>query len=267
MSIALLSIPLGIISIMVFIWAMNGTGTKYAKGKKKDNDSAIIGIIVSVLLFFVSIGIFDVDESTGGMFNQDNSTQQRSLHESEKYSSQSQAQREVEEYNKSAVEKSRNGDDNSQSQTSEQPDTKTEEDKGKIKDNQQNKNIEEQQKAYQKWHTQIEAKVQAINTIWSALWIDGTPESIEKLIKVLPKEKSELTSIKVPEELMVIHKQRLSEAMNHYNQWINSYLKACQMKSNNQNNQDIITEVAKGDGSKLRANVEISNVGNELNIR
>ena len=267
MSIALLSIPLGIISIMIFIWAMNGAGTKPAKGKKKDNDSAIIGIIVSVLLFFVSIGIFDIDESTGGMFSQDNSTQQRSLHESEKYSSQSQAQREVEEYNKSTVEKARNGDETDQSQAENQSDTKTEEDKSKVKDNQQNKNLEEQQKAYQKWHTQIEAKVQAINTIWSALWIDGTPESIEKLIKVLPKEKSELTSIKVPEELMVMHKQRLSEAMNHYNQWIDSYLQACQMKSNGSSNQDIITEVAKGDGSKLRANVEISNVGNELNIR
>ena len=267
MSIALLSIPLGIVSIMVFIWAMNGAGTKPEKGKKKDNDSAIIGIIVSVLLFFVSIGIFDIDESTGGMFSQDNSSQQRSLHESEKYSSQSQAQREVEEHNKAAVDKARNGDDKDQSQTNNQSNDKVEEDKNKINNNQQNKNLEEQQKVYQKWHTQIEAKIQAINTIWSALWTDGTPESIEKLIKVLPKEQVELSNIKVPEELATMHRQRLAEAMNHYNQWINSYLQACQMKSNGSSDQDIINEVAKGDGSKLRANVEISNVGNELNIR
>ena len=266
MSIALLSIPLGIISIMVFIWSMNGTGAKPEKGKKKDNDSAIIGIIVSVLLFFVSIGIFDIDESTGGMFSQDNSSQQRSLHESEKYSSQSQAQREVEEYNKSAVEKARNSDDQSNNDTKSDTKVEEKEDKVKSQDNQQNKNLEEQRQAYQKWHTQVEAKVQSIDTIWSALWIDGSPESIEKLIKALHKGQAELAEIKVPGELTAMHRQRLIEAMGHYNQWIDSHLQACQMKSTS-SNQDIITEVAKGDGLKLRANVEVSNVGNELNIR
>ena len=265
MSIALLSIPLGIISIVVFIWAMNGAGTKPAKGKKKDNDSAIIGIIISVLLFFVSIGIFDFDESTGGMFGgQDNSAQERSLHESEKYSSQSQAQREVEEYNKSAVEKARNSDN--QSNDNAQSNSKVE-DSSNIKDNQQNKNLEEQQKAYQKWHTQIEAKIQAIDTIWSALWTDGSHESIEKLVKALNKEQLELAEIKVPEDLTMIHRQKLTEAMDHYNQWINSHLQACQMKVNGSSQQDMLAEVAKGDGLKLRANVEVSNVGNELNIR
>ena len=260
MSIALLSIPIGIISIVVFIWAMNGTGAKPAKGKKKDNDSAIIGIIVSVLLFFVSIGIFDIDESTGGMFSQDNSTQQPSLHESEKYSSQSQAQREVEEYNKSAVEKARSGEDKSGGE-------QTKQDKDNAVDRQQTKPTEAQRQAYQKWHTQIEAKVQSIDTIWSALWTDGSPESIEKLTKVLHKEQTELLEIKVPEELTAMHRQRLNEAMEHYNQWIESHLRACQMKSSSGGNQDILTEVAKGDGLKLRANVEISNVGTELNIR
>ena len=257
MSIALLSIPLGIISIVMFIWAMNGTGAKPAKGKKKDNDSAIIGIIVSVLLFFVSIGIFDIDESTGGMFSQDNSTQQRSLHESDKYSSQSQAQREVEEYNKSAVEKARSDEDDSNNDSTSKAELKEER-------RLESKLTEAQRQAYQKWHAQVEAKVQSIDTIWSALWTDGSPESIEKLLKVLPKEQAELAEIKVPEELMTIHRQRLQEAMNHYNQWIESHLKACQIKSDGGNNQDILTEVAKGDGLKLRANVEISNVGNEL---
>ena len=267
MSIALLSIPLGIISIVMFIWAMNGTGAKPAKGKKKDNDSAIIGIIVSVLLFFVSIGIFDIDESTGGMFSQDNSTQQRSLHESDKYSSQSQAQREVEEYNKSAVEKARNGEDKSEGEPDKAAQTKQEKDSVVDTTQQQSKPTEAQRQAYQKWHTRVEAKVQAIETIWSALWTDGSPESIEKLTKALQKEQSELAEIKVPEELTAMHRQRLLEAMNHYNQWIESHLRACQMKSGGGSNQDILTEVAKGDGLKLRANVEISNVGNELNIR
>ena len=266
MSIALLSIPLGIISIMMFIWAMNGTGAKPAKGKKKDNDSAIIGIIISVLLFFVSIGIFDIDESTGGMFSQDNSTQQPSLHESEKYSSQSQAQREVEEYNKSAVEKARSGEDKSDSESDKMAQTK--EEKSSVVDRQQqNKPTEEQRQAYQKWHAQVEAKVQSIDTIWSALWTDGSSESIEKLVKVLQKEQSELVEIKVPEELTAMHRQRLTEAMEHYNQWIESHLRACQMKSSGGGNQDILTEVAKGDGLKLRANVEVSNVDSELNIR
>ena len=259
MSIALLSIPIGIISIVVFIWAMNGTGAKPAKGKKKDNDSAIIGIIVSVLLFFVSIGIFDIDESTGGMFIQDNSTQQPSLHESEKYSSQSQAQREVEEYNKSAVEKARNGEEKSDSESG----------KAEVKEARQpqSKPTEEQRQAYQKWHTQIESKVQSIETIWSALWTDSSPESIEKLIIALHREQAELAALKVPEELSPLHRQRLTEAMSHYDQWLGSHLKACQMKSGNGSNQDILTEVAKGDGLKLRANVEISNVGSELNTR
>ena len=265
MSIALLSIPLGISSIVMFIWAMNGTGAKSGKGKKKDNDSAIIGIIVSVLLFFVSIGIFDIDESTGGMFSQDNSTQQHSLHESDKYSSQSQAQREVEEYNKSAVEKARSGEEKSDNNSDSKVESK--EDKEKVQDKQQSKNLEEQRQAYQKWYAQIEAKVQSIDTIWTALWTDGSPESLDKLTKVLHKEQTELAEIKVPTELSALHRQRLVEAMSHYNQWLEAHLRACQIKSGGGSNQEILTEVAKGDGLKLRANVEISNVGSELNIR
>ena len=262
MSVALLSIPLGIISIIVFIWAINGTGAKPAKGKKKDNDSAIIGIIVSLLLFFVSIGIFDSEESTGGMFKQDNSKQGSSLHESERYSSQSQVQRKTEGSNESAE---KNGQSKNENQADSKADTKDE--KSKVDSNQQNQNLEEQRKAYQKWQIQIESKVQTINTIWSALWTEGSPESIDKLTKALHKEQAELAEIKVPAELSTIYRQRLTEAMQHYNQWIDFYLKACQMKVNGSSNQDIISEVAKGDGLRLRANVEISNVGNELNIK
>ena len=63
-----------------------------------------------------------------------------------------------------------------------------------------------------------------------------------------------------------MHKQKLNEAESRYNQWIDSKLKACQMKSNNGNQQDIIAEVARGDGLKLRSNVEVSTVGRELGI-
>ena len=265
MSIAILSIPLGIVSIGIFIWAMNGAGTKPANGKKKDNDSAIIGIIVSVLLFFVSIGIFDIDESTAGLSGSEQSAQQQSdRHRGDDHSEKSEAQREVEEYNKAAVEKARHGDGQSNDNNS-ASNASTGSDKSSEKVNNQNDKVTEQQrKAYQQWYTQVDAKIQSIDTIWSALWNDSAADSVEKLIKVLEKEKTELAAIKVPEELSAFHRQRLNEAMSRYNDWIDSYSQACQMKMKGSNQQDIINEIAKGDGFKLRSKVEISNVGHEL---
>ena len=262
MSIAILSIPLGIISIIVFIWAMNGTGAKPSKGKKKDNDSAIIGIIVSVLLFFVSIGIFDIEESTAGLLGSENSTrEQAAQHQSKRYSEKTEAQREVEEYNKAAVEKARHGNENNQSDSKAE---NADRDDSKVKDNKSDKDLEKQRQAYQQWYNQVEAKVQSIDTIRAALWNDNSPDSVEKLMKVIDKEKAELAEIKVPKELSTAHQQRLNEAMERYMQWLDSHHQACQMRVDGKNQQDILNEVAKGDGFKLRSNVEISNVGREL---
>ena len=83
-------------------------------------------------------------------------------------------------------------------------------------------------------------------------------------MKVLDKEQSELSEITVPAELSMLHRQILTDAMSRYYDWINSYRQACQMKSKGNAQQDIINELAKGDGFKLRSNVEISNVGREL---
>ena len=70
----------------------------------------------------------------------------------------------------------------------------------------------------------------------------------------------------MPEELSATHKQRLNEAESRYHQWIDSKIKACQMKSNGSDQQDIVAEVARGDGMKLRSNVEVSAIGRELGL-
>ena len=282
MSIAILSIPIGIVAIMLFIWSINKMGEKPAKGKKKDDDTALIGIIASVVLFFVALGIFDGKESTGGIFASDNAAQEQSAqHSSDRNASKSEAQREVEEYNKAAVEKARSGEseDNSKSQHDSSSNDKENDDKSSSTNNlkdasettvvnkaNQNKNLEKQQKAYQQWHAQIEARIQSIDTTWSALWNDNSTDSTGKLIKALEHEKEQLEAIKVPEELSATHKQRLNEAESRYHQWIDSKIKACQMKSNGSDQQDIVAEVARGDGMKLRSNVEVSAIGRELGL-
>ena len=282
MSIAILSIPIGIIAIFLFIWSINKMGEKPAKGKKKDDDSALIGIIVSVVLFFVSLGIFDGSESTAGLFTESNSAQEQAAHHGDQSSStKSEAQREVEEYNKAAVEKARSGESNDSSksqndknssntenaeQSSSTTNLKEASETSVVNKAGQNKNLEKQQQAYQKWNTQLEAQLQVIDTTWSALWTDGSAESIEKLIKALDNSKVQLKELKVPEELSAAHKQKLTETLSRYVQWIDSYHKACQMKSSGSNQHDIIAEVARGDGLKLRSNVEVSSVGRELGI-
>ena len=84
MSIAILSIPLGIVSIILFAWSINKMGNKPAKGKgkKKDDDTALIEIIVSVILFFVALGIYDGSASTAGLFSSDNAAQEEAAHHS-----------------------------------------------------------------------------------------------------------------------------------------------------------------------------------------
>ena len=282
MSIAILSIPIGIVAIMLFIWSINKMGEKPAKGKKKDDDTALIGIIASVVLFFVALGIFDGKESTGGIFSSDNAAQEQSAqHSSDRNTSKSEAQREVEEYNKAAVEKARSGEseDNSKSQHDSSSSNKENDDKSNETNNlkdasettvvnkaNQNKNLEKQQKAYQQWHSQIEAKIQYVETTWSALWNDNSPDSIEKLSKVLENSKLQIEELKIPEELSAAHKQKLTEAVTRYVQWIDLYHQACRMKSNGANQQDISAEIARGDGLKLRSNVEIHNVGRDLGL-
>ncbi len=264
MSIAIFSIPLGIISIVIFGYAINKMGDKPASGKKKDDDTAMIEIIVSVVLFFVSLGIFDIKESTAGLYNP--SAPQQAERSSERNESKSDAQKEVEEYNKATVEKARSGEnDGNEKSNDKSVNYKDAADTTKLDKEGQNKNLEQQQKAYQKWKMQIEARLQSIDTTWSALWIDS-PNDIEKLTKALEHEKNQLAEIKIPEELSVAHRNRLNESANRYIQWIDSKLKACQMKLNNSNQNDIVAEVAKGDGLKIRSNVEISAVGRELGL-
>lgn len=274
MSIAILSIPLGIISIILFAWSISKMGNKPSKGKKKDDDTALIEIIVSVILFFVALGIYDGSASTAGLFSSDNATQEEAAsYSGDKNSEKSEAQREVEEYNKAAVEKARSGEfeensnnSNAAEKSGATTNLKEVNETTKLDKSEQNKNLEKQQKAYQQWRTQIEVRIQSIDTTWSALWNDNSTDSTEKLIKALEHEKTQLEAIKVPEELSAMHKQKLNEAENHYHQWIDSKLKACQMKSSKNNQQDIIAEVARGDGLKLRSNVEVSTVGRELGI-
>ena len=274
MSIAILSIPLGIISIILFAWSISKMGNKPSKGKKKDDDTALIEIIVSVILFFVALGIYDGSASTAGLFNSDNAAQEEAAsYSSDKNSEKSEAQREVEEYNKAAVEKARSGEseensNNSNATAKSEATTNLKEanETTKLDKSEQNKNLEKQQKAYQQWRAQIEARIQSIDTTWSALWNDNSTDNTEKLIKALEHEKTQLEAIKVPEELSAMHKQKLNETESHYHQWIDSKLKACQMKSSKGNQQDIIAEVARGDGLKLRSNVEVSTIGRELGI-
>ena len=261
MSIAILSIPLGIISIILFGYAVNKMGNKPSTGKKKDDDTAMVEIIVSVVLFFVALGIFDSKLSTGGLFNFDSPTEQsKSAQRVESAEKKSDAQRELEEYNKAAVEKARsNSNENKNSNLKDSPQTT------KLDKESQQKNLEEQRKAYQKWKLQIDARILSIDTTWSALWID-TATDFDKLIRALEHEKSQLEEIKIPEELSSIHKQKLNDAANRYSQWIDSNLKACEMKISKVNQNEIIAEVSRGDGYKIRSNVEISAVGRELGI-
>ena len=282
MSIAILSIPIGIVAIMLFIWSINKMSEKPAKGKKKDDDTALIGIIASVVLFFVALGIFDGKESTGGFFASDNAAQEQSVqHSSDRNTSKSEAQREVEEYNKSAVEKARSGEsgDDSKSQHDISDNNNDSNDQSNsttnlkeasettvINKTNQTKNMEKQQKAYQQWHSQIEVKIQYVETTWSALWNDNSSDNIEKLIKVLENSKVQIKELKIPEELSAAHKQKLTEAVTRYIQWIDLYHQACRMKSNGANQQDISAEIARGDGLKLRSNVEIDNVGRNLGL-
>ena len=280
MSIAILSIPLGIISIIVFIWAINQTSEKPAKGKKKDNDTTIIGVIVSVILLFVSLGIYDGKESTAGLFASDNTAQEESSRrDRERNSTKSEAQREVEEHNKSTAENAHSRDDkpnskdNGNSNKSDNHENfntsdnrKNINETTKAEDADQNKNLEKQQNAYQEWYNQVETKIQTIENIWTALWNDNSPENINKLIKALETEKTQLIEIKVPEELSATHRQKLMESMDRYSKWIDFHIQACQTKLQNINSPDITGKIAQGDGLKLQSNVEISNVGRELGI-
>ena len=282
MSIAILSIPVGIVAIILFIWSISKMGEKPAKGKKKDDDTALIGIIASVVLFFVALGIFDGKESTGGIFASDNIAQEQSdQRSSDRDSSKSDSQREVEEYNKAAVEKARSGESNENANSKNDDISKDNHNSGsstvvndpkeinetsKTNKDDRNKNLDKQQKAYQQWHNQIETKIQSIETTWAALWNDNSPDSIEKLSTVLENSKVQLEELKIPEELSAVHRQRLNESVQRYVQWIESHHKACQMKSSNNSQQDIMAEIARGDGLKLRSNVEISNIGRELGL-
>ena len=278
MSISILSIPLGIISIIVFVWAINGMGSKpdksskTAKSKKKDNDSSIVGIIVSLVLFFVALGIYDSEGSTGGMFSSDNAAQEQSAQPSSE-SSKSQAQREVEEANRAAVEKAAQNANKNNEQPTSAANNSTSNDNTANDSTSTSKpvkvddaNLEKQREAYQNWYNQIEAKLNAVDTAWSALWPDNSPDAIAKLTKTLEMEKSQLASITVPNELSALHRQKLNDAARRYNEWIDSRLKACQMKSAGAGQQDLLNEMARGDGLKLQSNVEIKNIGRELGI-
>ncbi len=267
MSIAILSIPLGIIAIIGFIWSINSMSEKPAKGKKKDNDSALIGIIVSTVIFFVSLGIYDGTESTAGLFSGEETSQEQSSQRNSNEDSQSkksEAQREVEQHNREAVEKAREKESDSNANAKADNTSNVQ----KVSNHsEQNINLDKQRKAYQDWRNQIESKIQSVETIWSALWTDGSAENIEKLIKSLETTKTQLEAIPVPAELSTTHRQLLNEAANRYGQWIVSRQKACQIKKSGDNNQqDITAEIALGDGLKLRSNVEISNVARELGL-
>lgn len=273
MSIAILSIPLGIIAIIGFIWSINSMSEKPAKGRKKDNDAALIGIIASVVLFFVALGIYDGIGSTAGLFGSDNAVQEQGAQSGTRNSSKSQAQREVEEANRAAVEKARSqaeteNDSNSKGSNKSDSGTNVKDtnDTSKVKSVNQKKYSEKQQKAFQDWKQKIEAKIQSAETTWSALWTDGSPESIGKLEKAFETTKEQLEDIKVPSELPAAHRQILSEAVNRYAQWLDSHRQACQMKLANGSQQDISNELARGDGLKLRSNVEIANVGRDLGL-
>ena len=253
---AILSIPLGIIALILLVWSLNGIGKKSDNGKKKDNDSYIIGIIAGLLLFFVSLGIYDEKESTGGLMSSEQSNQEQSAR-SERTASKNQAQHEIEE----AEAKRKNENNKSIDEES-----SNSENVSKVREDNKNQNLEKQREAYQNWHNQIEARIQSIDTIWSALWTDGSPESINKLLKSLETEKSQLEAIKVPTELSAFHNQKLSAAQKRYVEWIDSRLQACQLYTRNANQQDITNELANGDGLKMRSNVEVSNVGRELGL-
>lgn len=258
MSIAILSIPLGIISIIIFIWSMNAMSDKPAKGKKKDNDSSLIGIIASVVIFFVALGIYDGKESTGDLFSSDEPSQERSYQSGGE--SKNNSDRALEEHNKEAMEKAAKNSGN------ESVNLKDAQETTRVDGASQNKNLEAQQKAFEKWYLQLDAKLETIETSRSALWSDNSKASTEKLLNVLETSKLQLAEIKIPDELSAFHKQKLSEAMKRYDQWLDSYKKACQMRLAGNDQQNILSEVARGDGLKMQSNIEIGNVGRELGL-
>ena len=272
---SILSIPLGVIAIAIFVWAINSDNSKKDSSKKKDNDSMIIGIIVSVVLFAIAVGIYD-SESTGGLFGSD-SNQQAAQEHRMAVKAKNAAQQEVEEANKAAVEKaaknakdnanqSNNNDkQNKESATSAVDSSKVEKTTDKS-DEKQNENLEKQREAYKNWFAQIDAKIQSTDTTWSALWTEHSPESVEKLIKALETEKSALEAIKMPSELSAQHRQRLNEAVKRYGEWIESRRKVCQMNQNKSSDSDITNELARGDGLKIQSKIEIANVGRELGM-
>ena len=267
---AVLSVILGIIAIIVFIWSINSMDSSSKKGKKKNSDSSIIGMLVGLVLFFVALGIYD--GSGGEIFSSSDSSQEESSSSSSRGSSsgssKNDAQREVEEaqrgasqsYDSSAV-------TNSSSSAAHEPTDKNEETSAQstpVKVN--DKNLEKQQEAYKKWYSQVEGRLQEIDTIWSALWTENSTESIAKLTKSLESEKTQFEAMKIPTELSAIHQKRLSESFKRYIDWIESRLKVCQMYSSGSSQQDMTNELARGDGLKLRSNVEISNIGRELGL-
>ena len=259
---AILSIILGIISIAVFIWSINAMDSTSTKGKKKNNDSSIIGILVGLFLFFVSLGIYDgsgitIFSSSDNAQEQSSSSERRNSSSSSK-SSKSDAQREVEE---------------SQARQSQSGESSTPSDSSISEDFEQSKPVKidektrkQMQDAFQKWNSQLESQLQSIDTTWSALWADNSSEAVEKLIKTLENAKTQLNALQVPAELVPMHRQRLHDAVKRYNDWLDVRLKVCQMHLTGAKNQDILNELARGDSLKLRSNVEISTVGRELGI-
>ena len=279
MSVAILSIPLGIISIIGFVWSFNvmSEDPKAArdKNKKKDNDSALIGIIVSTILFFVALGIYDGKESTAGLFASENAAQEQSAQDSSSKTSskKSQAELEVEEANKEKMEKaqSRSNDEDENSQAKGQSDSIASNefnDTTKLEDASHNKDLEKQQKAYKEWRNQMDSKIKSIDLTWATLWKDSEPDSLEKLMKVLDSTKDQIKEIKIPDELSAAHRQRLTKSTARYVEWIESRYQACKMVSDGKDRdaEDVFSTVSKGDGLKLQSNVDVSNISRELEL-
>ena len=243
---SMLSIPLGIIAIIVFIWSINSMDSKSTKGKKTNN-SSMIGIVVGFILLFAALGLYD--ESSTKFFASENSSQEQGKATVRDSTNLSQG----DEKNSASHDESKNKDNHKD---------KADENSNKPSD----ENLKEQQDAYQKWYNQLENRLQSIETTWSALWTDNSPEAIEKLLKSLEHEKTQLESLKIPTELSSLYRQQLTDAMRRYMEWVDLRIKVCQMHSSGKNQQDITNEIARGDGLKIRSNIEVSNVGRELGL-
>lgn len=270
MSIAILSIPLGLISIILFGYAINSMSDKPAKGQKKDDDTALIQIIASVVLFFVSLGIFDAKESTGGLYNP-NAPSQRSTQAVEEQNTKpkSEAQKEVEEYNKAVMEQANqnsnsNSNSNSNQNSNQSSNESSNQNSNESKIDKESIDIEKQRQAFQKWKLQLDSRLMSIDTTWSALWNDSN--DFDKINKAIENEKTLLLNIKIPEELSNVYRQQLIVITNRYVKWLDSKLKACNLKSSNANANDIVAELARGDGFKIRANVEVSTISRALGL-